>query len=427
MVKLPKQVKEVVRRLKEKGFKAYASGICVRDALAGKEAAGWDISTDADLENIREIFPECKVLSTRLGVVRIPAGDEEDAFDIDISTFRKAIGESGAVEFSDNIEDDLARRDFTVNAMADSGDKFVDPYNGKSDLQAKLVRAVSDPDAMFKKDPIRMLKAIRITAELDCDLTQDVYEAIKENHLKLRELSSDKIRREFTAIMGADHPGKALNMLVDTGLLGDIIGEDVYDHLTQREKSDLMIMCQNLDKTKPVASRRLGMLIFILGEKKGMKVIEKLGFEGELRQNLEDVACDMPSFHYAQMPQVYKKFIYEHAPMQRSEYLLNLQKAILIVFDYSIDTKIKSKMYMLGEFEQKGEPIFVEDLAIDANDLMEAGILDDPEECDKMLHMLIERLHIEPAKNTRKELFKLANTYKKNKLKAYLRGISWIH
>ena len=170
----------------------------------------------------------------------------------------------------------------------------------------------------------------------------------------------------------------------------------------------------------------MGALLSILSEKKAMSIINRLEFDGELRQNLEDVAKDLPAFHFAQQPQTYKKFIYEHAPMQRSEYLLNLQKALLIIFDYSIDTKIKSKMYMLDQFDKNNEPIFVEDLAIDGNDLMEAGILDDPEACDKMLHMLIERLHIDPKKNTRQELFKLAKTYKKSKLKAYFRGISWI-
>ena len=99
----------------------------------------------------------------------------------------------------------------------------------------------------------------------------------------------------------------------------------------------------------------------------------------------------------------------------------------MIIFDYSIETKIRSKIYLLGEFEKNNDPIFVEDLVIDANDLMEAGILDTSEECEQMLKMLVERLHIEPGKNTRKDLFEMAKRYKKNKLAAYLSGVSWVH
>jgi hypothetical protein len=187
-----------------------------------------------------------------------------------------------------------------------------------------------------------------------------------------------------------------------------------------------MTLCQNMDKTKPISSRRMGALISILSEKKGLSVIDRLEITGDLGQKLTDVARDLPNFHFAQQPAAYKKFIYEHAPMERSDYLLNLQKALMIIFDYSIETKVKSKMYLLKEFERNNEPIFVEDLVINADDLMEEGISDDPEECDKLLHMLVERLHLEPKRNTRRDLLELARKYKKNKVAAYLRGVSWI-
>ena len=181
-----------------------------------------------------------------------------------------------------------------------------------------------------------------------------------------------------------------------------------------------------MDKTKPIPSRRMGAFLSILSEKKALKVINKLEFEGSLRQNLEDTAKDLAAFHFAQQPAQYKKFIYEHAPYERSEYLLNLQKALMNIFDYSIETKIKSKMFLLKEFDRNNEAIFVEDLVINADDLMEEGISDDPEECEKLLCMLVERLHIEPKKNNRKDLLELAKKYKKNKVAAYLRGVSWI-
>ena len=426
MIKLPKQVKEVIKVLTDKGYAAYAAGLCVRDSLLGNKPTEWDVTTSAGLDVLKEQFPEAKVLSEKYGIIRLTSEEGDEEYTVDVAAFRKASAQGDAV-FTDDVHEDLERRDFTVNALADSGAQFVDDFGGRSDIQAKLVRTVGDAGELFRNDSLRMLKAFRITAELGFDLTKDVYEAIMANHTLIRDLPADKLRREFMAIIGSEHSGKALNMLVDMDVLADIIGEEVAHNLSSREKSDLMIICNNVDKTKPVPERRMGVFLSILSEKKGMKVIDRLGFEGMQRLHMEDVVKDLAAFHFAQQPQIYKKFMYEHAPMERSDYLLNLQKALLIIFDYSIETKIKSKMYMLSEMDKFSEPIFIEDLAIDANDLMEAGILDTPEECDKMLHMLIERLHIEPKKNTRNELFKLAKVYKKNKLKAYFRGISWIH
>ncbi len=426
MIKLSKLAKDTIRKLNDKGFAAYAVGPCVRNSLVGQKPEEWDIGTSADFSSIMELFPDAKVLSEKLSVVRLYGGDGEEDLVCDVCTFRVKGEENSDPVFTQDVKEDLRRRDFTVNALAESGVEFVDDFGGRSDVQARLVRTIGSADDLFREEPLKMLKALRITAELGFDLTQEVYEAILKNHGLLRKLNPERFRRDFMAIVGGPSAGKALNMIVDMGMLGDILGE-AGDTLTSREKSDLMTFCNNAEKSKPVPDRRMGALLSILSKKKALSIIDRLGFTGDLRQHLEDVAIDLPAFHFAQQPQTYKKFIYEHAPMERSDYLLNLQKALLIIFGYSIETKIKSKMYLLNEFEKNGDPIFVEDLAIDANDLMEAGILDTPEECEKMLKMLIERLHLEPKKNTRKELFKLAKSYKKNKLKAYFRGVSWIH
>ena len=426
MIKMPKEVKEIIRALRDKGYEAYAAGICVRSCLAGEKPLDWDVNTNAGLDAIKEIFPEGEVVSEKFSVVRLYGNeDAEDQIITDIGTFRMKTAEDGTVPFTDDVKEDLRRRDFTVNAMADNGFEFIDEFGGRSDMQAKLVRTIGSADELFRKEPVKMLKALRITASLGYDLTKDVYEAILKNHALVRDLPVKNLRGDFMAIMGGPSGGKALNMIVDMGMLPDIIGE-AGEKLSGREKSDLMTLCQNMDKTKPIASRRMGALISILSEKKGLSVIDRLDFTGKIRLNLTDVAKDLPSFHFAQQPAAYKKFIYEHEPMERSDYLLNLQKALMIIFDYSIETKVKSKMYLLKEFERNNDPIFVEDLVINAEDLMEEGISDDPEECDKLLHMLVERLHIEPKKNTRRDLLELAKKYKKNKMAAYLRGVSWI-
>lgn len=426
MIKMPKEVKDIIKTLRDKGYGAYAAGICVRDSLAGEKPIDWDIITDASLDKLTEMFPDGKTVSEKLSILRMYGNASEDQEEIitDICTYRKKTAPD-EVAFSKEVKDDLRRRDFTVNAMADNGYEFIDEFGGRSDMQAKLVRTIGNAGELFSAEPVKMLKALRITAELGYDFTKDVYEAIVKNHSLVRNLPAKTIRREFMAIMGGKHGGKALNMIVDLNMLSDIIG-DVGDHFSGREKSDLIVLCQNMEKTKPIPSRRMGAFISILSEKKALKVIEKLEFTGDIKQNLEDVAKDLAAFHFAQQPAAFKKFMYEHAPMERTDYLLNLQKALMIIFDYSIETKVKSKMFLLKEIERNKEPVFVEDLVIKAEDLMEAGITEDLEESEKLLGMLVERMHIEPRKNTRKDLLELAKKYKKNKMAAYFRGVSWI-
>ena len=335
MIKLSKLAKETIRILKDKGFEAYAVDPCVRNSLVGQKPEEWDVGTSADFASIMELFPDAKVLSDKLSIVRLYGGDGEEDLVCDVCTFRAKGEENGDPVFTQDVKEDLRRRDFTVNALADNGVEFVDEFGGRSDIQAKLVRTIGSADDIFREEPLKMLKALRITAELGFDLTQEVYEAILKNHGLLRNLNPERFRRDFLAIVGGPSAGKALNMIVDMGMLGDILGE-AGDSLTSREKSDLMTFCENAGKSKPVPDRRMGALLSILSKKKALSIIVRLGFTGDLRQHLEDVAIDLPAFHFAQQPQTYKKFIYEHAPMERSEYLLNLQKALLIIFDYSI-------------------------------------------------------------------------------------------
>ena len=203
-----------------------------------------------------------------------------------------------------------------------------------------------------------------------------------------------------------------------------MIGQDVVDRLSKREVNDLLLLSQNIDRSKPVEARRLGLFFTCIDKKKIRPAIERLNFDPETEQHLIDAITDMPKLYFAATKPALKKFIYQHG-MDRYEYLLNMEKAQRIVFDYHTETKIKSKMYMLDEIQRFKEPIFPEDLKVDAEDLIEAGICK-AENAEKVLRMMTEELHTHPRKNTREELMKLAKLYSKNKVAAALRGIHWI-
>lgn len=169
MIKLPKEVSGIIRTLESAGYQAYCVGGCVRDSLLGITPIDWDISTNALIPELRQLFPEGNVLSEKFGVIRLDFTkdkSDDDGIIADIATFRvegpySDFRRPDEVRFVDSIEEDLARRDFTVNALADNPKEIlVDPYGGREDLHAKLIRAVGDPEKRFEEDPSRMLREI---------------------------------------------------------------------------------------------------------------------------------------------------------------------------------------------------------------------------------------------------------------------------
>lgn len=426
MIKLPKEVNKIMKTLEGAGFEAFAAGDCVRGSLLGDEPYGWDVITAAGGEKLKELFPEAEVISEKYGVVRMEYIEElydkegnflgEEGVIVDVMPYRNGR----------TVEGELARKDFTMNAIADSPNKVVDPYEGREDIRKKLVRTVGDPQVQFQQQPIQMMRALRYAAEYDFDLHKSVFDAICKHYALLNTVDKKRVRDELIAMIGAPHAGKGLSMMMDTGILKVILDEDAVAHLTKREMTDLTTLCQNVDKTQQVPERRLGLFYTCVDKKKAMPSIEKLQFDEKIRQHLEDAVKDMAKLYFiAQKPDL-KKFIYAKG-WERYNYMASLEKAQRIVFDYFNETKIKSKMYLLEEIKTYREPIFEDELAIDGNDLMEAGICTSAEDAAKMLTMLVEEMHVHPRKNTRNDLLTLARKYKKFKFLTWTRGTHWLH
>ncbi|MBQ9961157.1 MAG: CCA tRNA nucleotidyltransferase [Firmicutes bacterium] len=435
LVKLPKEVGKILTRLSEAGYEAYVVGDCVRDSVLGRKPFAWDLSTNADLNQLKEVFPEADVLSEKFSVIRLEYIEEildkdgdvvgETGIIADIGTYRSEgkyeNGRPTEVAFVGTIQEDLARKDFTINAIADSQQRFIDMYEGREDLRKKLIRTIKPADECFKEDPVRMLRAIRLAAELQFDLHKSVHEAILANANLLENVSKNKVRDEFTMLMNAVDAGKGLKMLIDMGLLWVVLGHNM--RLTGREKSDLLDLCRGINLSQQVEERRLGLFFTCIDRKKIRPVIESLNFDEVTETLLLDAVNDLPKFYFINNKTSLKQFLYQKG-WDRYNYLTNMEKAQRIVFGYDSETKIKSKMYMLEEVLNKKEAIFLEDLVVDANDLVEAGACP-PERAEKILSMLMDEIHTHPLRNTRTDLLRLAEMYNKNKFAAMLRGVKW--
>lgn len=229
---IPEEVSNVSGKLRAAGFESYLVGGCVRDLLIGRKPKDWDITTNAKPEEIQAIFPD-SFYENNFGTVGVPCETEEPTLKvIEITTYRTETGYSDKrrpdrIEFGTSLEEDLARRDFTMNAIAldDSKGQIIDPYQGQKDISDKVLRAVGDPNVRFEEDALRVMRAIRLVAELNFALDGATATAIKEKSDNLSHISKERIRDEFVRILNSDQPMMAIGLCEQLGILKYIAPE----------------------------------------------------------------------------------------------------------------------------------------------------------------------------------------------------------
>ena len=246
---VPKDVERVVDTLIANGFEAFVVGGCVRDAIRGVDPQDWDVATSALPEEIQRLFKR-SLYTNRFGTVVVSSG----AHEIEVTTYRIEAGYADhrrpeEVAFTESLHEDLARRDFTMNAMAwrptPAGGELVDPFRGRADLDAKLVRAVGDPAERFAEDALRMLRAVRFATVLRMTIEPRTADAIVTCAPLALALSGERIQQELDKILLAERPSTGIRLLSDLGVLAVLcpeleicktipqdkaVAQDVFEH-----------------------------------------------------------------------------------------------------------------------------------------------------------------------------------------------------
>ncbi|MEE0434977.1 MAG: HD domain-containing protein [Peptococcaceae bacterium] len=226
-IKIPDGAASIIERLENAGHQAYIVGGCVRDSLMGKVPSDWDICTSARAEEMLEIFKDRRVIPTGIqhGTLTILANDGS----YEVTTFR-IDGEYAdhrhpkSVAFTRELEEDLSRRDFTINAMAWHPQRgLIDLFHGVEDLHNRIVRAVGTPSKRFDEDGLRMLRMVRFASVLDFDYDTTTYEAVKKQNYLLRYISKERIQVELNKILLCHHPARGLEDLYTLGMYPYII------------------------------------------------------------------------------------------------------------------------------------------------------------------------------------------------------------
>jgi len=232
--KIPKSIIKILKKIEKNEFEAYIVGGCVRDLIMNKVPKDWDVTTNAKPEEVLKIFPD-SFYENDFGTVGIKIKEKEKTISVvEITTYRTESKYSDKrhpdkIKFAKTLEEDLSRRDFTINALAlkikKNDFEVVDLFNGKSDLKNKIIRAVGNANDRFSEDALRMMRAVRFHAELNFSIEEKTLEAIKENSKLIIHIASERIKDELTRIIVSDNPAEGIDMLQKTGLLAHIISE----------------------------------------------------------------------------------------------------------------------------------------------------------------------------------------------------------
>lgn len=215
-------------RLRDAGYQALFNGGCVRDLILGRTPADYDVCTDATPDRVQQLFPGSLPIGAQFGVVIVV----EDAVQVEVATFRSDIGTSDGrhpqrVEFSRSPEEDVRRRDFTINGLLmDPRDrKILDFVGGRADIEAGMVRAIGEPRLRFEEDKLRMLRAVRFAARFGFSIEPQTFAAIRKLASQIEQVSKERLRDELTKMLTEGAARCAFELLDQTGLLGELLPE----------------------------------------------------------------------------------------------------------------------------------------------------------------------------------------------------------
>ena len=436
---IPGVVHGLLRTLWEGGHAAYVVGGSLRDTLLGRTAKDWDLATASLPERTLELFPGA-VYENKFGTVAVRTGDPE-AGEVEITTFRTDHDYADyrrphRVEFGESIELDLARRDFTVNAMAwgaEPGEapRLVDPHGGQADLTSQTLRTVGDPAKRFDEDALRMVRAVRLAAALDFTVHPATLEAIRARSQLVRHLSGERIAMEIAGLLAADRPSVGLRLMADTGLLAAISpdlaaqrgvpqnkvpGEDLWDHTLRavdgaardQPRIRMAALLHDLGKPLTMADGR-----FLGHESVGAELADRLLEEWrwplvERSRIVRLVRQHMFGYQETWSDAAIRRFIAKVGPDHLEDlFLLREADHIGSGREPGAGGLDELRARVAAQLEA-GVALDLSGLAVDGSDLMtELGLAPGPR-LGKLLDWLLERVIADPAVNTRDRLVDLA-------------------
>ncbi|OGZ04307.1 MAG: hypothetical protein A2604_00875 [Candidatus Liptonbacteria bacterium RIFOXYD1_FULL_36_11] len=459
-MKIPEEIITITKKLEKSGFEAFLVGGCVRDLILNREPKDWDITTNARPEETQKIFssPPSETptkggatfetfYENQFGTVGIKTSSENPKLKIvEITTYRiegKYTDQRhpDEIKFAKTIEEDLSRRDFTINAIAMSGaslkSSLVDPFGGENDLKNKIIRAVGDAKKRFQEDALRLLRAVRLSVELNFAIEKETLSALKENSLLLKTVSKERIRDEFIKIINTPEAALGIRLLEKTDLLRFIIPEllegvgnsqnkhhiyDVFEHnvlsldYAAKKNYSLEIRLASLlhDVGKPRTKNGEGENATfyaheIVGAKMTRLILQSLCFPVDLIEKITHlVRYHLFYYNVGEVSEAGVRRFLARVGIENIDNLLKVREADRIgsgvpkAFPY----KLRHLLYMIDKVRH--DPISPKALKINGTDLMDLLKIPPSPRIGMILNALLEEVMDDPSQNTEKHLEKRA-------------------
>lgn len=448
IITLPEKVNYIIEELMSHGFEGYAVGGCVRDSLLGRIPGDWDITTSANPYEVKQIFPRTIDTGIKHGTVTVMLGKEG----FEVTTYRLD-GEyednrhPKQVEYTKNLVEDLKRRDFTINAMAyNAKDGLVDEFDGLKDLQEKRIRCVGSADGRFEEDALRILRAIRFSAQLNFAIEEETLAAIRIKASNLRNISAERIREELNKLLLSNHPHKIM-IAYETGLTKVILPEfdqmlvtslqspyqqpnvaeytlEVLRYFVEKlskniedKKQQLIyrwaILLHDVAKTEVKAAdspmKNHTMVLKDKGAIMAKTILRRLKFDNETIESVTKLV----SYHNF-------RFGSSKEDIRRATNLIGekYMPMLFVIQECAIEgmnPKVKEEMVKIlnqvkklyDEIIEDGECVSLKMLAVNGKDLIEQGF-ESGKNIGLLLQQLLEMVIVDPTLNTKEQLLKIA-------------------
>ncbi|HNZ84507.1 MAG TPA: HD domain-containing protein [Candidatus Woesebacteria bacterium] len=443
-LEIPDKVKKIITKFNQSGAEIYIVGGACRDLLLGREVTDWDFTTNLTPEEMKKLFPKNSFYNNDFGTFSV-VGKKGEIFEI--TTFRTDVGYSDGrhpdeVRWGKSLAEDLARRDFSINAIAITGIsaekmEIIDLFEGRKDLENKLIRTMGNPDERFKEDGLRLMRAVRIASQLGFEIEEKTLVSIQKNAKLINQISSERVRDELFKLLLSPIPSKGVELLRQSGLLGEIMPE-LLEGLNMAQKGHHIddVWTHNLKTLDNCQSKnpitRLAALLHDVGKPRSMsgegetrtfhnhevygsRMAVRLGknfklSNKELDQLFRLVRWHMFTVQETQTDKAVRRFIRNVTPEYIDE-MIDLRRADRLGSG-SKETSWRWELFKKRIIEVQKQPFSVRDLKIDGKDVMEILQISPGPKVGEVLNGIFEQVEENPSINDRETLLEKIRQYK---------------
>lgn len=448
---IPEQVLNAYKKIEENRFEVYFVGGSVRDLILKRNIKDWDLTTNAKPEDILKIFKE-GFYDNKFGTVGVPIEINNNKTVLEITTYRtereyKDQRHPEVIEWGKSIEEDLSRRDFTINAIAfklkDGQKEIIDPFDGRKDIEKKIIKAVGDPKKRFKEDALRLIRAVRLATQLSFTIEDNTWKEIIADSLLITKISWERIRDELMRILASDFPYEGILLLKNANLLQFIIPEllegagvsqarpgrhhttDVFTHnllsLKFCSSKDPIVrfasLVHDIGKPRSLARDENGLVTFynheIISSRMAREICDRLRFSKKERDRVVNlIRWHMFTIDEKITDAAVRRFL-RRVGVENVKDMMDLR-----IGDRLGGGTQTAESWRLKKFKERIEqelnpPFSINDLAVDGHDVMKELNIKPGPKIGEILQKLFEEVDEDLSKNNRDYLLKRIKEFKK--------------